>query len=927
MSNTITGNYGFSLPNTLDNENFLDDFSGNYVKLDGSSMMEGNLDMGLYRIKNINDAIYDDEAVNLGPLTNKISNLVTLDTTQSINSIKTIFNPNSTNNWGLTIDDTLKIGNSSKTGVMKLYGLFNHSIFQATNENLHIDLSNNAPYSGVYFNYYSPSSNTYLQSGFGTGNCLIGTNTPDTNYKCVIDRNANANALKVIGPSYFTASLTLGGVLDMGTTNKITNLANGTNPTDAINLSQLTTEIANYVTTNTNQTITSTKTIDPVNQVAQIIMRKSALTDNAVIKFRETTSNIWDFGMRSGSDNHMHLYHIPTANYMHYWTTTGRYGIGGAPTDKFSIFNGSQTITRTDNLPALLNITTNSNSSGLGSIISLSSLDIRSSGVKYASTTNTAKQFYMGRPYRQATNTESRFVLGYVNTAGQDPAFEVGGTGIRNYIPLIACDGDNARVGINTITPLSSFHVTGNTTITSGTLDMTNNNIQNVLDPLLNQDVATKYYVDNSISTGLINYVTTNTNQTITGTKTITSNLLAQGAVNASNEITGINSGWGIGTASQTGASIQVGNSAKTGIILLKGTGNSSLIQQTTSNLHLDNIANVTTSGIYLNWYSTSCNTLINSSNGTGNCLIGTSVNNSLYKCSISKADRTNALKVTGNSDFDNNITVGGTLTINNTVNIGPSKIQNSGGGLTLAPGATLTNYLLINEGTSMMPSFAFYDALSQPAFLINTTDKWVGINDAYQLRLSKITTNGGPLTVMSDCAFSNNVTVANTTTFNNNITMTRPARQSTTLTGGIKLFSGVNTGITSYVSLNEMLSELKIGDVITVDGLYTFTISNLGLTANAPSITFTTTATITHSTFVPMKKQISAKTMIQTIDSNKSSTDGSILQVSCCNVTDLLLAPKKAAAPTIMENGAIYYDTTSNKLRVYSNGFWVDLH
>lgn len=512
MSSTLSGDMSFAFPNTLDNLSGFEEFGGNYLNLDGSSMMAGDLDMGSYKIKNVASAAFTNEAVNLGQLSSSLTNYVTLNTTQTIPSIKTIYNNASTNAWGLGTADGLNLGTSSKTGTLKLYGTVNTSIFQQTNSNLHIDLSNNLSSAGMYLNYYSPNSQLYLAPR-GTGNCLIGTTALDSSYKAVIDRNTFTNALKING------NVQTNGNLDMAT-NTINNLANGTLTTDAVNLGQLTSGLTGYVTLNTDQTITSTKTIDPVSAVSQIIMRKSALTDTAMIKFRETTSNIWDFGMKSGSDNHMHLYHIPTANYMHYWTTTGRYGIGGAPTDKFSIFNGSQTITRTDNLPALLNITSNSNSSGLGSIISLSSLDVRSSGVKYASTTNTAKQFYMGRPYRQATNTESRFVLGYVNTAGQDPAFEVGGTGIRNYTPLIAADGDNARVGINTITPLSSFHVTGNTTITSGTLDMTSNKVINVTDPTSAQDAATKNYVDTY--TGA-NYVTTGTAQTVTGAKTFQS--------------------------------------------------------------------------------------------------------------------------------------------------------------------------------------------------------------------------------------------------------------------------------------------------------------------------------------------------------------------------------------------------------------------
>lgn len=45
-------------------------------------------------------------------------------------------------------------------------------------------------------------------------------------------------------------------------------------------------------------------------------------------------------------------------------------------------------------------------------------------------------------------------------------------------------------------------------------------------------------------------------------------------------------------------------------------------------------------------------------------------------------------------------------------------------------------------------------------------------------------------------------------------------------------------------------------------------------------------------------------------------------------SVGDLINAPQKAVAPTVgIQNGSIYYDTATNKLRVRANGVWVDLH
>lgn len=41
----------------------------------------------------------------------------------------------------------------------------------------------------------------------------------------------------------------------------------------------------------------------------------------------------------------------------------------------------------------------------------------------------------------------------------------------------------------------------------------------------------------------------------------------------------------------------------------------------------------------------------------------------------------------------------------------------------------------------------------------------------------------------------------------------------------------------------------------------------------------------------------------------------------------DGVVFPSLSAAPATGENGQVYYDTTTNKLRVYANGSWVDLH
>lgn len=429
--------------NTLDNlppESSMNDAS--YLRRDGTNDMEADLDLGGHNINNLDIATTNDQAVNLGQLNTSLSNYVDLTTNQTIGGTKLFYTAPALS--GLVV-----IG---RNGTNRLCVL----------------------------RYADMTTNT---TRWDIGQ--VADNTEDY----VIEKDGN---VPIVTIKYTSPALHMNNY-------KITGLGNAVNNDDALNLGQFNTNLSNYVTLNTNQTITSIKTIRPNQTLNYIdISRTSPASQFGFLRQSNNTTPIWDTGLYSLSTDFYYWYYHPTSNYMMTLTTAGRLGLGSVnPSEKLQIDNGSIIMNRTDNLPALINVSTNSASSALGSVISLTSIQSRASGVKYDSRTNTDKKYFIGRPYDGGANTESRLVVSYVNAAGQDPAVERTGAGVRAYTPLMIYDGDNSRIGINTIAPSVPLEITGNTKINSGTLDMTNNKIINVLDPTNNQDVATKLYVDN----------------------------------------------------------------------------------------------------------------------------------------------------------------------------------------------------------------------------------------------------------------------------------------------------------------------------------------------------------------------------------------------------------------------------------------------
>ena len=87
-----------------------------------------------------------------------------------------------------------------------------------------------------------------------------------------------------------------------------------------------------------------------------------------------------------------------------------------------------------------------------------------------------------------------------------------------NSMPTLYVDVGNGRIGINTNTAVSTLTVNGNITAGNlvmgnviisnvGNINAGNVNINNVANPVANADVATKYYVDQSIGNLVTNQI------------------------------------------------------------------------------------------------------------------------------------------------------------------------------------------------------------------------------------------------------------------------------------------------------------------------------------------------------------------------------------------------------------------------------------
>lgn len=192
--NTIDGTYSYYLPPTLDGLTPIDELSNDYLRLDGTSLMQGDLDMNTHNIKNLADATAPDEAINLGQLTTTLGNYVTIDTSQTISGDKIFLSSTATRPITLT---------------------------RTTSTN-------------PLFLRWNTLDNTIRWD--------IGSNANETNFQ--IRRIAGALSTPIF--NFDTNQSTSYKILNMNN-NKIINVSDGVDANDAVNLSQLTALGSNYL--------------------------------------------------------------------------------------------------------------------------------------------------------------------------------------------------------------------------------------------------------------------------------------------------------------------------------------------------------------------------------------------------------------------------------------------------------------------------------------------------------------------------------------------------------------------------------------------------------------------------------------------------------------------------------------------------------
>ncbi len=639
MSNTISGFISVALPNTLDNENIIDSALSGYLPLDGSSAMLGDLDMNTHNIKNLANATNNDEAVNLGQVNTALLNYVTLNTDQTITGIKTLrgsgletrltiqkpplyagysylnfTDSTSTTLWDFGVEPspannmyiyngslaqifikfdfasaltelytTLKMNNNWITNLLdpvnnqdastKFYvdNLLNNYVTLNTvqtitapkiistpafipltlvndgNNYLMVMTSNSNSSVGAPIQINRargtvavPTSVLNNDSLFGIystgyGTSSYGNNTTAIIFQATENYTDTAKGSRIIfgctntGSASRTTRLTIGengldvnGSINMNTTNKIINLATPTLNTDATTKlyvdNAITTGLTNYVTTNTAQTITGIKTFSGVGNIEPLTTFVTTGDCNIRIQSTNAISN----------EVYIELSNTKAG------TQTTSWGIGMNDDEKLHFGYGNNgTMNKTDYLVIdkdLLTITLNGalNMNTTNKIINLATPTLNTdattklyvdnaitTGLTNYVTRNTAQTITAVKTFDGTTN---KIILNSLDNKTEN---------LLVY-SLLGSIRWTAGIFSTALNPNSNYTIRKDNTTpiltidyNSPSLSLNNYKIIDLATPTLNTDATTKLYVDNAVTTGLTNYVTTNTNQTITAIKTI----------------------------------------------------------------------------------------------------------------------------------------------------------------------------------------------------------------------------------------------------------------------------------------------------------------------------------------------------------------------------------------------------------------------
>jgi len=208
--NTLSNIDNYFIPNTLDGMNTIqENINDNALLIDGTNSMSADLDVGGFNIKNLDAGIANNEAVNVGQLNAK-ANISYVDTQDALKA----------NISYVDTQDNLKVNKSGDTMTGTL----------TINSSAYINGKPNIGEDGVRLHHSAGTDRS------GYIDCR--------GQRFVIRQKTDLNG-SVERASFSDTETAINQQLNMSS-NKIINVANGSNPNDAVNFSQLT-ATGNYV--------------------------------------------------------------------------------------------------------------------------------------------------------------------------------------------------------------------------------------------------------------------------------------------------------------------------------------------------------------------------------------------------------------------------------------------------------------------------------------------------------------------------------------------------------------------------------------------------------------------------------------------------------------------------------------------------------